>query len=412
MSIEDDGLAKLLAKTEDLMQKRVGWDESRDFTTRCVDRARARVREEYAVLPQKLNGDERAKWLQDLVEEVFADELMLLLSSGLDRSIDRLFYAFEPEIRGLLAELLKKSREDADVDACVFRTLENVWSALRSKSPEEIRGLRHIRLFCRRAARTVFWKYIRERNERLRAEESLEGSEQLEKGSSEGGESVEEEVIGKAGAQEIQECLGLLSEEYRKPLQLRYLEGRKSPEIAQLLGWSGKEGAVRVRIQIDRGLAWLRKYLEIKSIFEQSPIVVEGIKEYVRTLSSFTEAVLRVHFMDHCTIASIAARLGKPERMVRGRLFRAVNSLHAYVEVQRAFAAATMQLNIRVLPEEDGRVVRAHFLEHRPLEHIALERGLKEKQVMSSLQRGVRLLHQQLHTSGESAIENRSDERE
>src|SRR5581483_283756 len=227
---------------------------------------------------------------------------------------------------GFLARLLNKPRDDADVDVCVFRTFENVWNALRNKSPEEIRGLRHIRRFCWYTARTVFWKCIRKQETRRQTEESFEELARLEELFPVHIKGAEEEMVEEEKAQEMRNCLDLLPEGYRRPLRLHYLEGLKSPEIAKLLDWPGKEGAVRVRVQIDRGRDWLRKYLEIRHLFEQPANVEEraDIQEYIRALSSFTETVLRFHFVDHRNLAGMAASLTWAEEDVRSCLFGAV----------------------------------------------------------------------------------------
>src|SRR5581483_3358190 len=224
---------------------------------------------------------------------------------------------------------------------------------------------------------------------------------------------AEEEMVEEEKAQEMRNCLDLLPEGYRRPLRLHYLEGLKSPEIAKLLDWPGKEGAVRVRVQIDRGRDWLRKYLEIRHLFEQPANVEEraDIQEYIRALSSFTETVLRFHFVDHRNLAGMAASLTWAEEDVRSCLFGAVKRLHNYIEVKQALTADA-QMDLLVLSERDRIVVRAHFFEHPSLERITLESRLKEKQVMASLQRGVRILHQQLPASTKRVAENRSEERE
>lgn len=260
-------------------------------------------------------------------------------------------------------------------------------------------------------ARTVFLKFIREIKLR-QAEKSLE-EEHPEEICQANAEGPEKEVIKAMEAQEIRDCLDLLSQDYKDPLCLHYLENKASPEIAKQLGWPGQGGAVRVRIQIDRGLGWLRKYLEIKRIFEQ-PITVEeskDIQEYIRTFSSFPETVLRFHFVDHWSIASIVAHLRCPEENIRGSLFRSVTQLHNYVEVKRALEA-NPRLDMQSLSESDRFIVRAHFLEHRPLEYIALECHSKEKPVIASLRRGVRILHRQLHAATKRVRENRNEERE
>jgi|SRR5579885_3648806 hypothetical protein len=90
MSIEDDDLEKLLTEIDSLIEKRVGRDDDGDFTARCIHNAHLRIRTKYATSSQDLNREKKlAQWLQDLVEEVFVDELLLLLPPEQSRSTER-----------------------------------------------------------------------------------------------------------------------------------------------------------------------------------------------------------------------------------------------------------------------------------------------------------------------------------
>lgn len=275
-------------------------------------------------------------WLESRAKKVFLQHFHQFLAEDVSYYFTPMYILYEGSVRRKIEATLGAAKLVEAVDDCLQTTFERAFKTLIRRKPEDILRLDHFKAWLNTIAEHVVLDWKEEHPQQLTT--SITGTkvrltlilEPLELDIGDKGEqrsdipdpeplNQPEKVIEREAARkEVRECVIILPEKYRVPIQLHYFDGLKLEQVAERLG----SPLGKVKSDASRGRSMLHNYMIVKWAVESD--AHPSVQTYIDKLKDPHRMVLRLHFIDSVKLPDVAVRCKRSLDSVRRYLYYGV----------------------------------------------------------------------------------------